>query len=373
MGRVKTKPGFNSAALDQDMLKQVSDYYQELICSAGENINTEESAYKYVIQTAEAFHISPMKMRKLLITAGVYSTSTSRYIAGLYADGLTVKEIQDAVGFKRSSINGYLPYSKVIYNHSEKSVGADRIELYRKRQKLVKELIAQPSEATLWSCIIEFQGFLFHTALGLPFKYTVKVGRNGQYTKELVVDRRQESKTLSGSSIILAFKNALSYEGIVSKPKALGDTRGISYIYPMLYYFGLIQVPENLKERMDGRNPKKCRRKINLDINEKAQKKGKAEVHMCENNNQEDVFFDNLRIIKIVQNKSLVREASVQVDVFIKNLIESILRDKPVALRGKNICSIDELRNEIISINEDLGYDIHFDSILEDVMSYHHS
>lgn len=371
MGRVKTKPGFNSVALDQDYLKQVSDFYQELTCSAGESIDAEESAYKYVIQTAEAFQITPMKMRKLLITAGVYSTSTSRYIAGLYADGLTVKEIQDAVGLKRSSINGYLPYSKVIYNHSEKSVGADRIELYRKRRKLVRKLIEQPSDETLWNCIIEFQGFLFHTASGFPFKYTVKVGRNGQYTKELVVDRRQESKTLTFSSILLAFHNTLSFEGVVSKPKALGDIRGISYIYPLFYSFGLIQVPENLKEKMEGRNPKKCRRKFDLDINENAQKKGKVEVYMCENNKQEYVFFDNLRIIKMDQNKSLVREASVQVDVFIKNLIESILRDKPVALRGKNICSIDELRNEMISINTDLGCDIHFDSILEDVMNHY--
>lgn len=93
---------------------------------------------------------------------------------------------------------------------------------------------------------------------------------------------------------------------------------------------------------------------------------------MCRNNNQEYIFFDNLKIIKMNQNtKSLASEASVQVDVFIKNLIESILRDKPVALRGKDICSIDVLRNEILSINEDLGYDIHFDSILEDVMSYY--
>lgn len=261
MGRVKTKPGFNTAALDQDMIKQVSDYYQKLICFAGKNIDidTEESAYKYVIQTAEAFRITPMKMRKLLITAGVYSTSTSRYIAKLHADGFTVKEIQDAVGLKRSSINGYLPYSKVIYNHSEKSVGAERIELYRKHRKLVKKLIEQPSEATLWNCIIEFQGFLFHTSSGLPFKYAVKTSKTGQYTKELIVDRRQESKTLTFSSILLAFHNALSIEGVVSKPKALGDIRGISYIYPMFYRFGLIQVPKNLKEKMDGRNPKKRR------------------------------------------------------------------------------------------------------------------
>lgn len=269
MGRVKRKPGFNSATLDQDVLRHVSDYYNELICSAGDSLDTEESAYKYVIRTAEAFRITPMKMRKLLITAGVYSTSTSRYIAKLHADGFTVKEIQDAVGLKKSSINGYLPYCKVIYNHSEKSIGADRIELYRRRQKLVEKLIEQPSDETLWNCIIEFQGFLFHTSSGFPFKYTVKISKTGQYTKELIVNRRQESKSFTFSSVLMAFYNALSYEGVVLEPKALGDIRGISYIYPIIYNFGLIQAPENLKKKMDGCNP----RKGHLDINKK--KKGK--------------------------------------------------------------------------------------------------
>lgn len=70
-------------------------------------------------------------------------------------------------------------------------------------------------------------------------------------------------------------------------------------------------------------------------------------------------------------NKDLASEAYIQVNVFIKNLIESVLRDRPVVFRGKKICSMEDLRNEILSINTDLGYDIHFDSILRDVMSFY--
>lgn len=163
--------------------------------------------------------------------------------------------IQAITGLKKSSINGYLPYSKVIYNHDDKSVGVDRVGLYRKRTVLIKRLQAYLSDEALWNCLVEHQGFLFHTSSGLPFKYHVKIGRNGQFTKELLVDRRVESKTLSWSSIALAFRNALAYEGIVLKPKALGDIRGISYIYPVFYHFGLIQVPDKIKKQMDGKNP----------------------------------------------------------------------------------------------------------------------
>lgn len=37
---------------------------------------------------------------------------------------------------------------------------------------------------------------------------------------------------------------------IVNRPKALGDLRGVSYIYPILYRFGLIEVQEKVKENL---------------------------------------------------------------------------------------------------------------------------
>lgn len=86
------------------------------------------------------YEVSPLKMCKLLITAGIYSSSTSRLVAKLYSEGKTEKEIQEITGLKKASINGYLPYQKVIYNQREKSVGADRFGLYRKRKKLIRIL-----------------------------------------------------------------------------------------------------------------------------------------------------------------------------------------------------------------------------------------
>lgn len=139
MGRKRKKPKYNSAELDQNYLEQVADYYEDLIKADLVKADSEESMFKYIILTAGEFGTTPMKMRKLLITAGVYSTTTSKLIAELYAEGKNVKEIQAITGLKKSSINGYLPYSKVIYNHDDKSVGADRVGLYRKRQKLIKE------------------------------------------------------------------------------------------------------------------------------------------------------------------------------------------------------------------------------------------
>ncbi|MBR1798160.1 MAG: hypothetical protein IJ757_09180 [Clostridiales bacterium] len=101
------------------------------------------------------------------------------------------------------------------------------------------------TEEKLWDVIVAYQGVPFQTVSGLPFQYEIKRGRNGEYNKELIVSRRTDSKTIVWSSIRLAFNNALKHKGtVVPRPKALGDIRGISYIYPLLHEFGVIEVPE---------------------------------------------------------------------------------------------------------------------------------
>lgn len=71
---------------------------------------------------------------------------------------------------------------------------------------------------------------------------------DGEYTKELWIDRREKSKSLAWSSVLLALKNIKGE--VVDRPKALGDIRGVTYIYGMFYQFGLIDVPDEVKEKM---------------------------------------------------------------------------------------------------------------------------
>ena len=48
--------------------------------------------------------------------------------------------------------------------------------------------------------------------------------------------------------MLLALKNIKGE--VVDRPKALGDIRGVTYIYGMFYRFGLINVPDEAKEKM---------------------------------------------------------------------------------------------------------------------------
>lgn len=47
---------------------------------------------------------------------------------------------------------------------------------------------------------------------------------------------------------------------MVDRPKTLGDIRGVTYIYGMFYRFGLIDVPDEAKEKMG--HPKKRKNRL---------------------------------------------------------------------------------------------------------------
>ena len=109
--------------------------------------------------------------------------------------------------------------------------------------------------------VLTYAGVKFKIYSGLPFSYEIKKGRNGEYTKELWIDRREKSKSLAWSSVRMAYRNIKEKGTMVDRPKALGDIRGVTYIYGIFYRFKLIDVPEPVKEKMqegisDGMNDK---------------------------------------------------------------------------------------------------------------------
>lgn len=126
------------------------------------------------------------------------------------------------------------------------SVGAEHQQQY----KAVRKLRNEPTEEHLWEIVLLYSGVSFKTYSGLSFSYEMKKGRNGEYTKELWIDRRENSKSLTWSSVLLAMRNITKVGAVVERPKALGDIRGVTYIYGMFYRFGLIDVPDKVKEKM---------------------------------------------------------------------------------------------------------------------------
>ena len=217
-----------------------------------ELLSTVNSVYEEkqeIKATAIELNLAELKVKKLLITSGKLHYPMTGDIQDLQKAGKKSEEIQRILGLSRASINSYLPYTKIPYKESEVSANADRCELYRLRKAAVAGIC---DEDTLWDALLLFQGYTFYTMTGLKFSYEIRKGRSGEYTKELWIDRRGESKSLTMSTIMKAYENRVNI-GIVIRPKALGDLRGISYIYPIFYRFGLIEIPETVKEILNGK------------------------------------------------------------------------------------------------------------------------
>ena len=242
-GRKKLKPEYDAGKNLKDQMDAAVALYEE-DCS--------------LQSIADVLNLNPIKVRKLLITAGVYESEVAEKVQDTFERYRKTQDYKTSIlstatvlGLSKASVTSYLPYEKGVYfpNTADKekiSVGAER----QRRYRAVRKLRTEPTEEHLWEVVLLYSGVRFKTYSGLPFTYEIRKGRNGQYTKELWIDRRENSKSLAWSSVLLALNNIKEVGAVVDRPKALGDIRGVTYIYGMFYRFGLIDMPDKVNGKM---------------------------------------------------------------------------------------------------------------------------
>lgn len=242
-GRKPSKPGYSA---DKNLAQQMD---------AAAALYKENRSLQAI---ADALSLNPIKARKLLITAGVYESEVAEKVQDTFEEYRETQRYKEAIlstantlQLSKASVTSYLPYEKGVYFPKEApvekiSVGAGR----QRRYRAVRKLRTEPTEEHLWEVVLLYAGVRFKTYSDLPFTYEIRKGRNGQYTKELWIDRRENSKSLAWSSVLLALHNIKKVGAVVDRPKALGDIRGVTYIYGMFYRFGLIDMPDKVNGKM---------------------------------------------------------------------------------------------------------------------------
>ncbi len=299
-GRKRKRPDYDAGRNLEELMDAAAELYD-----AGQSLQA----------IADELALNPIKVRKLLITAEVYESEIAEEVRATFEAYRARQDYRAAVQATAEelrlsipSVNSYLPYEKGVYFAATDSVekisaGAER----QRRYRAMKKWRAAPTEENLWGVVQAYAGAQFKTWSGLGFSYQLRRGRNGEFTRELWIDRRAQSKSLAWSSVMLALgkvpdnPQAMPYaqkpasrqtegaapvkeseavpeqsdmvdavrvmEGlqdsekqeiqlqkpsapVVQRPKDLGDIRGISYIYAMFYRFGIIDVPEKVKAKM---------------------------------------------------------------------------------------------------------------------------
>ncbi len=261
-GRPPKRGQQEAKAITDTYVDYMVDYYMAALDECGNDCNANdgyerdrENNHTTSLRTiAKELGVSNTKLKKLLITGGVYdfgspgSEDMIRRILDYRSEGKTVPEICDLVGLKRSAVESCLPYEKIVYmgkdtdwmDSEKRSLNAERCERYRKRKKeRAKALETEREKAveqivdfdSLWAAIALFAGYSFQTAKGLEFRYTVKGG-------EIFFDRKDKSVTMA--TVRICYQKAVEMNGDVSGPKKLG-VFGASYLYPVLVRFGVIK------------------------------------------------------------------------------------------------------------------------------------
>ena len=267
-GRPKKKPNVNTEDEQKKLVKRAC----ELMAEPYDDRDERDATLPTMNEVAREMNITIIKLKRLLISGGFYSSATSRDVQKMFNEKKSIEQICEALNIRPATVYANLPYSKGVYNLQEPSLYSDQSVRYRKRKRAVEALQMKVQDGVdgrlaLWECICAFQDYPFMTTGragkdGVKFRYQVSVpggtgGRHyegpsvGGYGNEIWISTSEgeKKKSISRSTVDRALENTLKINGIVKGPKALGLPGAGSYLYPMFVRFGLITGGANSEER----------------------------------------------------------------------------------------------------------------------------
>lgn len=155
-GRRKSKPEYDAGKILKELMNPSVVLYEE-----GMSLQA----------IADELGLNPIKVRKLLITAGVYVSDVAEKVQETFDDfrktqdhKAAVLSTANALGLSRSSVTSYLPYKKGVYfpctaPADKISVGAERQRRYRAMRRCRDEWDAITFKA---ACYVEFFFFIIY-------------------------------------------------------------------------------------------------------------------------------------------------------------------------------------------------------------------
>ena len=140
------KPGYDAKQEQNSLIQKVCDYFGRVYddneagrmlglrgCRDSDKRGELAKDRPSLNDTAKHFHINPQKVRRILVTGGLYKTSQAKEILTMFENGLTVNEIAEALDQSPNVIRSYLPYERGIYKLENRSVNADRLQRFKKK------------------------------------------------------------------------------------------------------------------------------------------------------------------------------------------------------------------------------------------------
>ena len=96
-------------------------------------MHTSLGVFQKKLLDVHGIKLSTAKIRKILITGGLWTTERSREVAELYEKLSSVSRVAEELELTPELVTMYLPYEKVVYDLEEKSGNARRAARWRKK------------------------------------------------------------------------------------------------------------------------------------------------------------------------------------------------------------------------------------------------
>lgn len=158
---------YDPKAIMEEMMDAVVSLYQ---------IPGDSGDHMSLRAIGEAMELSPQRVRKFLITAGVYESEIADTVRKWNDLGKTVPEIMEATGLSRAAVNSNLPYSRPIYKTDKVSDVAERLKDFREKEKTfagirdaLEDCMEEEQADYIWDGLYCLRGMPFLTILNDHF------------------------------------------------------------------------------------------------------------------------------------------------------------------------------------------------------------
>ena len=210
----------------------------------------------------EKFHLSSLKVQKILVTAGVYEPvkegTPFGEITRLRKAGKSAKEIMEITGLSSAAVSAYIPYERGVYNADRSgakiSSAAERKRKQRggeetRRMNARSVLQGNVTDESFWKAIPKHDQEVFISTDGQRYSVNVQftapekgIGAAGPQQDLQIRPVNGGALFFPREMVLNVLHNALDLmaEGEETEVLSFDRTEALPYVYPLLVFFGII-------------------------------------------------------------------------------------------------------------------------------------
>jgi len=247
----------------EELLEEITEAYLNPPVLPDGRVNADRNGHTRLADLQSRYHLSSLKIQKLLVTAGVYEPvkKDSGYYAvkKLHEAGKSVSEIMDELSLSKAAVNAFLPYERGAKDLDKLGVEISSDAMRKRKQRSSEEmkkenardiLAETMSDDALWNALAEHDSEVFLSTDGQRFILTAEYPEamtqedsKSERTPSLAISMPSGKKTLSISQqdVFDAYHKAL--EEKAGESQTLGDYE--EYLRPVFIFLGVMNGDRN--------------------------------------------------------------------------------------------------------------------------------